>query len=121
MSRYLTSAVLLGFLSTTPAHARDYPLHLAFCEASSLCKRCIEEIKLNISVNMSKKSVILSGRSPTGVVEKESLTNCTIKSEANWQCEGFRGVVQANDGRLQYLPNKKILTADGKKYEVCQK
>jgi len=121
MSEYGVLAALLQFSLFAPAHAKDYALNMAVCEANSSCKVCIEEIKTNLTVNAPAKTVTISGTSITGGTVTEPLPNCSVQSDTDWRCEGLRGVIQAKGGKLDYAPAKRQISVDDKKYEICKK
>ena len=121
MSKYDVLAVLLQFSLFAPAHARDYALNMAICEANSSCKVCIEEIKTNLTVNATAKSVTISGASITRGSVTEPLPNCFVQSDSDWRCEGLRGVIQAKGGKLDYASTNRQISVDGKNYEICKR
>lgn len=121
MSKYGVLAVLLQFSLIAPAYAKDYALNMAICEANSSCRVCIEEIKTNLTVNATAKSVTISGTSITGGSVTEPLPNCSVQSDTDWRCEGVRGVIQAIGGKLDYAPKNRQISVGGRQYEVCVK
>ncbi len=111
------------FASLLPlvATAKDYPLHLSICEHNSSCGKCLEEIKVTLSVDMTAKAVFASGKTPEGALVKEQVSGCKITSINDWECDGsnFRGQVSAKNGELSYKPA--LITFQGKnqQLEVC--
>ena len=99
----ILSAITFAPLS---ALAKVYELNLSQCEIGTSCSTCIEDFKINFSVNDTEKTVKVSGRTPTGEQIETLVTTCSVKSINNWQCDEVRGTIKVSDGKISYLDNK---------------
>ena len=116
MPKRLTLVLLAIFFSPLPAVAKVYELRLSLCEVKTSCSMCIEDIRVNFTVNSENKTVTISGKATSGEQLKEVLTKCSVQSSDNWQCEELRGVIKVASGKLTYTPEQARF---GKDIEVC--
>jgi hypothetical protein len=116
MPKRLTLVLLAIFFSPLPAVAKVYELRLSLCEVKTFCSVCIEDIRVNLTVNSENKTVTISGKTTSGEQLKEVLTKCSVQSSDNWECEELRGVIKVASGKLTYTPEQARF---GKNIEVC--
>ena len=120
MSNKLKLCVAAPFFVPLIAVAKSYPIDFAFCAVGSGCTSCIESVRMVATVDGSRKVVSLAGRSPDGGSVQEVLTECQVKSEADWRCEMARGVIQANAGKASFALAKPLVV-DGRSFEACMR
>ncbi len=116
MSKSLALILSAITFAPLPAVAKVYELNLSLCEAKMSCSVCVEDIKVNFTVDDANKTVTISGKATNGEQLREALTKCSIQSADNWQCEELRGVIKVASGKLTYTPEKARF---GKNIEVC--
>ncbi len=116
MPKFLKLLLLAISFVPLSAVAKVYDLSLSLCEVKTSCSVCIEDIRVNLTVNSENKTVTISGRATTGEQLKEVLTKCSVQSTNDWQCEELRGVIKVASGKLTYTPEKARF---GKDIEIC--
>ena len=112
--------LLLLLISFVPlsALAKVYELNLSLCEGKTSCSVCVEDLKVNFTVNNANKTVTISGKTTSGEQLKELLTKCSVQSANDWQCHELRGLIRVTSGILEYVPQETLL---GKNIEICMR
>jgi bacillopeptidase F (M6 metalloprotease family) len=113
-----SSALILLTIIFAPSTvlAKAYELNLSLCDAKTSCSVCMEDIRVKLTVNGENKTVTISGKTTSGEQLKEVLTNCSVQSADDWQCEELRGLIKVVSGELSYTSEKSRL---GKDIEAC--